>query len=150
MHFCPHSNSSIIFVILLLLISRLLEDEDQFCSESEYPKNSFKNHFWTHLLFLVTTTIEFTNFCSCSLLLLHFEKMRTLILVGHDGKSVPVEPPVASLSSLIRHMLERHPDISEIPVPRVNGKILERVVEWATHYYNDLRVWIKTINIFLQ
>ena len=62
-------------------------------------------------------------------------------LQSSDGEVFPVDLEVAKVSHTIKNMLESLGIDKEtediVPLPKVNAKILQKVIQWATHHKDD-------------
>jgi len=67
--------------------------------------------------------------------------MPVLTLQSSDGKIFNVDVEIARVSVTVSNMIQHTEDDMEqdvvIPLSNVNGKILEKVIEWATHHHMD-------------
>ena len=78
--------------------------------------------------------------------------MTLINLVSSDGKEFPVKMDIARKSVTIKTMLE---DLGldddyngeAVPLPNVNGDILEKVIDWCTKHKDDATDAITTIKM---
>lgn len=62
-------------------------------------------------------------------------KSDTIILVSSDDVKFEVEKSVAMMAITIKNMLQDVPEgDNEIPLPNVEGKVLEKILVWMRHY----------------
>lgn len=72
-------------------------------------------------------------------LIISFKNMSNIILLSNNNKEIEVSKEVAEKSVLIKNMLEDVEDSdAPIPLPNVNDKILEKVIEWCKHHKDDI------------
>ena len=67
--------------------------------------------------------------------------MPSIDLQSSDGEVFPVDLEVAKVSHTIKNMLESlgiDEETEDIfPLPKVSAKILQKVIQWATHHKDD-------------
>lgn len=63
----------------------------------------------------------------------------SVILSSSDNEDFKIDKEIAKKSVLIKNMLEDIGDDSDapIPLPNVNAKVLQKVIEWCTHHKED-------------
>ncbi|PFH31746.1 putative suppressor of kinetochore protein 1 [Besnoitia besnoiti] len=65
--------------------------------------------------------------------------VRKVTLVSQEGDEFDVDIEVASMSALIKTMVEEDSDCQEsIPLPNVETCILKKIIEYCEHHYNNL------------
>jgi S-phase kinase-associated protein 1 len=65
------------------------------------------------------------------------ENEDNVILVSRDGVSFTVSKNVANTLDLIKSMLIEEENEVEIPLPNVDGKTLEKVIQYCEHYLKE-------------
>lgn len=65
--------------------------------------------------------------------------MSNITLLSSDNKEIIVKKDVIICSKLIKNMLEdiNDDDDDVIPIPNINGKILNKVIEWCEYHKKD-------------
>jgi S-phase kinase-associated protein 1 len=64
--------------------------------------------------------------------------MSNIILLSNDNKEIKIGKEIAKKSVLIKNMIEDIGDSdAPIPLPNVNHKVLEKVIEWCEYHVND-------------
>ena len=62
-------------------------------------------------------------------------------LQSSDGENFEVDVEIAKVFNIIKTMIEDlgldEDDDEPVPLPNVNGAILRKVIEWATHHKDD-------------
>lgn len=60
-------------------------------------------------------------------------------LISREGDSFEVSVSVAKMSELVKSMMddEGDEDVSEIPLPNVKAAVLQKVIEFCTHYRSE-------------
>lgn len=65
---------------------------------------------------------------------------KTVTLKANDGLEITVDREVAERSMLIKNLLEDLGNMAfdtPVPLPNVNGPVLEKILEWCEHHRND-------------
>ena len=68
-------------------------------------------------------------------------KMPSMKLQSSDGETFEVDVEIAKASNTIKTMIEDlgldEDDDEPVPLPNVNGAIMKKVIDWATHHKDD-------------